>query len=126
MSTEACGVGVVGAYKLESLALIENIVALGETTRLGRRLVLGIALEEERHRHIKCLAQLPQARGRHAVRSSLILLNLLEFDSDLLSKLLLSHAFEPSKLFNPLADVDIHGMGLAGDLFGVCFFLGHR
>ncbi len=113
MPAEACRMGVVGAHEFKGLALIEDVVVLGETPRLGRGLVLGIAFEEEGHRHVKRFAQLPQARGRHAVRPGFILLNLLEFDADLLGELLLRHAFEPSELLDSLADVDINGMGFA-------------
>src|SRR3546814_18632136 len=64
-------------------------------------------VEEETHRHVKDLADVPQAGRADPVASALVLLHLLESDIEGIAEPFLAHSQERAPKPEPAADMNI-------------------
>src|SRR5690606_30789469 len=66
------------------------------------------SFEKEIHRNVQRVPNVPQAGCRNPVHPGFVFLDLLEFDPDLIRKLLLSNPDHPPTMTNSLANMDIY------------------
>jgi hypothetical protein len=64
--------------------------------------------EEEAHRHVQRVGDVPQPRRADPVHPGLVFLDLLELDPDSIGELLLGHSDHPATVTDPLADMLIN------------------
>jgi len=95
---------IVGANQLVRFLVGEHV-----TLRIAS--IRGSAfetLEEERHRNFQRGRDVPDAAGADAIRSGLVLLDLLKLDTDAVAKLQLGHPQHPTALTDPLSNMYVY------------------
>ena len=115
---------VVGPHQLQRLALDQGILLFLERRggvaepalsaaarhRPAIQRVRGHLLEEIRYRYIQHLAELEQPTRADAVEPPLVLLDLLECQSDRIAEHCLTHSEQRSSLPQTIADMDVDRM----------------
>ena len=98
------GHAVIGAHEVHRFLLLQG-VAVDVVSRCA--IGLGKSRVEKRDRHIERAREIPQPRGRDAICTAFVLLNLLKTYTNALRELLLRHPQEPAAMTKALPNVQI-------------------